>query len=208
MKQQLEIKVPNNWSAVTLRDYIKLAADLKSYEDDQDAITAVLFHHLCHFDVSMLQQLDVETFTAIKDKLYSFLQNTNYPIQKEIEIDGVKYGFEPNLSQMSYGAYVDITKYDKLEINEKWAEVMSILYRPIIKRYGKLYDIIQYEGLIDSELFLDVTMDVHFGCLFFFVNLLKDLSHSTQNSLMKISPELLPHKLKSILERSGSLTLP
>jgi hypothetical protein len=109
---------------------------------------------------------------------------------------------------MAYGAYVDISKYDKLEINDKWAEVMSILYRPIIKRYGKLYDIIPYEGLIDSELFLDVTMDVHFGCLFFFVNLSKDLWHSTLSSLMQTSPELVPHKLKSILERSGNPTLP
>jgi len=204
MKKEIEIKVPNDWSAVTLRDYIKLSADLKNYEDEPEAIDAVLFHHLCKFDVTYLQQLDVDTFTQIKEKLHAFLQNTNYPLQREIEIDGIKYGFEPNLSQMSYGAYVDITKYDKLEINEKWAEVMSILYRPIIKRYGKLYDIVGYEGLIDSELFMDVTMDIHFGCLFFFVNLLKDLWHSTQKSLMKTSPELLPPKLKSILQKSGN----
>jgi len=208
MKREIEIKVPNDWSAVTLREYIRLSNDLQNYEGDDEAITATLFHHLAKFDVRMLKDLDVETYTAIKEKLYSFLQNTNYPIQREIDIDGVKYGFEPNLSQMAYGAYVDISKYDKLEINDKWAEVMSILYRPIIKRYGKLYDIIPYEGLIDSELFLDVTMDVHFGCLFFFVNLSKDLWHSTLSSLMQTSPELVPHKLKSILERSGNPTLP
>ena len=208
MKREIEIKVPNDWSAVTLREYIRLSNDLQNYEGDDEAITATLFHHLAKFDVRMLKDLDVETYTAIKEKLYSFLQNTNYPIQREIDIDGIKYGFEPNLSQMAYGAYVDISKYDKLEINDKWAEVMSILYRPIIKRYGKLYDIIPYEGLIDSELFLDVTMDVHFGCLFFFVNLSKDLWHSTLSSLMQTSPELVPHKLKSILERSGNPTLP
>ena len=208
MKQQIQITVPNDWSAVTLREYIRLANDLQNYEGDDEATTAALFFHLAKFDVRMLKDLDVETYSSIKDKLYSFLQNTNYPLQREIEIDGVKYGFEPNLSQMAYGAYVDISKYDKLEINDKWAEVMSILYRPIIKRYGKLYDIIPYEGLIDSELFMDVTMDIHFGCLFFFVNLSKDLWHSTLSSLMKTSPELVPHKLKSILERSGSLTLP
>ena len=208
MKQQIEIKVPNDWSAVTLRDYIRLADDLKSYEGDDEAITATLFHHLAKFNVAMLKDLDTETYTLIKNKLYSFLQNTNYPIQREIEIDGVKYGFEPNLSQMSYGAYVDISKYDKLEINKQWAEVMSILYRPIIKRYGKLYDIVAYEGLIDSELFLDVTMDIHFGCLFFFVNLSKDLWNSTLSSLIQTSQEVLPHRLKSILERSGNPTLP
>ena len=208
MKKQINIEVPNDWSAVTLRDYIRLADDLKSYEGDDEAITATLFHHLAKFNVAMLKDLDTETYTLIKDKLYSFLQNTNYPIQREIEIDGVKYGFEPNLSQMSYGAYVDISKYEKLQIDKQWAEVMSILYRPIIKRYGKLYDTIPYEGLIDSELFLDVTMDIHFGCLFFFVNLSKDLWNSTLSSLMQTSPELVPHRLKSILERSGNPTLP
>ena len=75
MKQQIEIKVPNDWSAVTLRDYIRLADDLKSYEGDDEAITATLFHHLAKFNVAMLKDLDTETYTLIKNKLYSNTKN-------------------------------------------------------------------------------------------------------------------------------------
>jgi hypothetical protein len=105
---------------------------------------------------------------------------------------------------MSYGSYVDIAKYENMEINEKWAEIMSILYRPIIKKTGKLYDIETYEAKIDGTPFMDVTMDVHFGAIFFFVTLLKDLSTFIQKSLTQ-EMENLPN-IQSILERNGSLT--
>jgi hypothetical protein len=118
----------------------------------------------------------------------------------------VEYGFEPNLSQMSYGAYVDISKYETLVIDDKWAEIMSILYRPVIKKQGKLYDIESYKGEIHKEKFLNIGMDIHFGALFFFNNLLVDLLKDTQKSLMQSTE--IPHSIKSILARNGNLTPP
>jgi hypothetical protein len=80
---------------------------------------------------------------------------------------------------------------------------MSILYRPVTNKIGKLYDIETYKGVIDGEKFMNVSMDVHFGSLFFFVHLLTDLRNSTLKSLTQM-PEL-PHNIKLILERSGNL---
>jgi hypothetical protein len=107
---------------------------------------------------------------------------------------------------MAYGAYVDISKYEEITINDKWAEVMSILYRPVTQKLGKFYDTKTYDGHIDGEKWLDVGMDKHWGALFFFVNLLKDLLKDTQKSLM--DSEVIPHNIKLILERSGNPTLP
>jgi hypothetical protein len=204
MKQEIKIEVPTKWSAVTLKQYLALRKDLDTYAGEEEAITACLFHHLCKFPLEYIQQLNIDTYIAIKRDLINFFNNIDMPLQKFITIDGVEYGFEPDLSRMAYGAYVDISKYETFEINEKWAEIMSILYRPLIQTTGKLYDIKAYDGNIDGEKFMDVPMDVHFGTLFFLKTLLKDLLKDTQKSLTGLTG--LPQNIKSVLEKNGNLT--
>ena len=60
-----------------------------------------------------------------------------------------------------------------------------------------------YHTNIDDKLFLNVSVDIQFGALFFFVNLLTDLLSATLNSL---KVEGLPPNIKSILEKSGEIT--
>jgi hypothetical protein len=80
---------------------------------------------------------------------------------------------------------------------------MSILYRPITDKKGDMYSIEAYKGEIDDKVFLSVGMDVQFGALFFFVNLLMDLLSATLKSL---KVEELPPNIKLILEKSGEIT--
>ena len=204
MKQEIILKVPNSWEAVTLKDYLALRKDMETYKDEPEAITACLFHHLCKFPLEYVQQLNIDTYIAIRQDLINFFNNVDLPLQKFITIDGVEYGFEPDLSRMAYGAYVDISKYETFEINEKWAEIMSILYRPVINTTGKLYDIKAYDGTIDGEKFMNVSMDIHFGTLFFLKTLLKDLLKDTQKSLTGLTG--LPQNIKSVLAANGNLT--
>lgn len=207
MKKELKIEVPTKWSAVTLRDYLALRKDMETYKDNEEAIFACLLHHLCKFPVEYIQQMDIDTYIAIKSDVTAFFNKTEESLKRIITIDGVEYGFEPNLSQMAYGAYVDISKYETIGIDDKWAEVMSILYRPITSKAGALYDIEPYTGKTEADKFLDVTMDVHFGALSFFFHLQKDLLNATLKSLMGELTEVhLPPKLKQILEESGKAT--
>lgn len=202
---QVEIKVPTSWRGVSLKKYLDLKQDLDAYQDNETAQIAVLFHHLTTFPVEYLQGLDVDTFLQIKNDILGFFNNTEHELQRVITIDGVPYGFEPNLSQMSYGAYVDISKYEDIKIDKNWADIMSILYRPIKKMRGKFYDIQPYTGQIDGEKFLKLGMDVHFGAVFFFNRLSLDLLNDTLKSLKEM--EIFPN-LKSILEENGNPTLP
>jgi hypothetical protein len=207
MKKEINIVVPNSWAAVTLEQYLALKKDMDVYKDEPEAIDAVLFHHLCRLPLQYLQQLDVDTYINIKKDLAGFFSKAEGPLRRFIIIDGVEYGFEPNLSQMAYGAYVDISKYETLEINEKWAQIMSILYRPVTKKQGALYDIKAYDGILYPEKFMNVPMDVHFGALFFLINLLSDLQKGILKSLKGEYREI-PSQLKLILQKSGEITPP
>lgn len=204
MKAEIKITVPTKWSAITLKQYLELQKDVKVYGDNEQGYIACLLHHLCGFNSAYLNQLDTDTFSNIKNDLVGFMTNTETELQRLITIGGVEYGIEPNLSKIAYGAYLDIVKYDTFTIDENWASIMSILYRPVIKKQGSLYDIKDYDGVVDDELFLSVPMDVHFGALFFFVRLLTDLPNVILKSTML--KEAIPHNIKSILDVSGKIT--
>jgi hypothetical protein len=204
MKKEIKIVVPTKWSAVTLKQYLALQRDLKVYGEDENAYVACLLHHLCGFSAEYLHNLDTETFIKIKKDLTGFMTNTDSELQRFIKIDGVEYGFEPNLSKMSYGSYLDITKHDTFAIDENWAKIMSILYRPVKRKSMGTYEIEEYALKDNEALFLEVPMDVHYGALFFFVRLLTALPSVILKSMM--DSEKLPPSIKSVLERSGKIT--
>jgi len=201
MVKELELKIPTSYADISLKKWLVLQNELKSYEDDEEATVALLLIHLCNLPVEYHKGLSVDDYNMIKHELNFFLTNQELPLQTFITIDGVEYGFEPNLGQMAYGAYLDITKFKDIQIDENWNKIMSILYRPVEQKSGKFYSIKSYNGSVDASLFDNVGMDVHFGALFFLYNLLTDLLKDILKSSMEME---LPHNIKPILQRSGA----
>lgn len=202
MKKEIEVSIPQGYGDITLKKYLELQKELKNYETEEEAQVALLVTYLCNIDSDILLGLGKNDYNTISSELGSWLGNTEFELQRFITIDGVEYGFEPNLSNIAYGAYADLTQYGTLTIDENWAKIMSILYRPVTNKVRDTYEIQKYSGEIDDTKFLNVTMDIHFGTLFFFVHLSTDLLKSILNSTKGVE---FPHNIKSILERSGEL---
>ena len=200
MRQEITINLPQSWKDITLRKYLELQRDLEVHKDDPMAQFHFTMHHLCGINVDVILSMTNESHEKIKRSLNALMLNQEVPLQRLITIDGIEYGFEPNLSKMAYGAYVDITKYDTLGIDNNWSKIMSILYRPVVRKKKERYEISSYQGDVDEELFLDVGMDVHFGCWFFFINLQMDLLSYTL-SFSNLTE--LPPNIKLILQKSG-----
>lgn len=201
MRQEINVNIPDSWKDVTLRKYLELQKDLENHKDDPMAQFHFTMHHLCGINLDVILSMTNESHEKIKKGLETLTNNQELPLQRIITIDGMEYGFEPNLSKISYGAYVDITKYDTLGIDTNWAKIMSILYRPVSKKSKDTYSIIPYTGFIDDDQFLDVTMDVHFGAWFFFINLQKDFL----NVILNFTNLNLPPNIKQILVKSGKV---
>lgn len=199
---ELTINIPQDYSSITLKKYLTMQDELKNYDDNEDAQVAIMLNHLCGIPAEYVTKLSLNDYVMIKSELGKFISNTRLPLQKFIMIDGIEYGFEPNLSNIAYGAYLDISKYDTFQIDNNWAKIMSVLYRPVSNKRGDMYTIKPYSGEIDDEKFLGVSMDVHFGTLFFLLNLSMDLLNATLKSL---KVEELPPSIKSALEKSGEV---
>ena len=209
MKKEIEITVPTDYSAVSLKKYLKIQEDLETYKDDKEAQDAFLLYNIIGLTPEVIIKLDSDTITSIKKDLYAFLGKTDFELQKFVTIDGVKYGFEPNLSKMAYGAYLDLSSYQNIALDKNWASIMNILYRPVTKTKGALYSIEPYSNdkQDNKDKWLDVNMDIHFGCFFFFNRILKELTKDTLKSLREEAledPAVNLHT-KRILQESGAL---
>ena len=203
MVKEVTLSIPQSYGDISLKKWLEFQKELKNYEGDEAAMNAVMLSYLCGLEPAYLKGIAVDDYADIKLQLESFLTNTDLPLQRIIRIDGIEYGFEPNLSQLSYGAYLDISKYQTMTIDDNWASIMSILYRPVMEKKGDMYHIAPYTGVIDKDKFLGLGMDIHFGALFFFVNLSMDLLNAILSSL---KVEGIPPNIKSILEKSGEVT--
>jgi hypothetical protein len=204
MKKTIEIIMPETWADITLAKYLDLLKELENYKDDEEATTAVMLYKLCGIEANLLSNISKQSYNQLRTELTKFLEPKEHELQRFITIDNVEYGFEPNLSQISYGAYADISKYDTITVDDNWAKIMSILYRPTTKHNKDLYNIETYEGKIDGSKWLEVGMDIHFGALFFFVNLSTDLQIYTLNSLMQTEETTQDYNTTSL--KNGSLT--
>jgi len=204
MKKTIQITMPETWADITLKQYLALQYDLEAYKDDEEAIMSFMMIHLCGLSVEDISGLSRTSYNQLKESILSFVNNTQHELARYITIDKIEYGFEPNLSNMSYGAYCDMTRYDSIAIDKNWPKIMNILYRPVDKKgMGETYSIEKYITNTNWDKWLDVSMDKHFGCFFLFVNISMDLLNATLNSLTTTME--VPHNLKPILERSGKV---
>lgn len=205
MKETLEVTIPTSWEDISLKTWLGLQAELESYSDNEEAQTACLFWHLCGIPADKTKSLPKSSYTHIKGKLDSIPSPNSLELQRFVTIDGIEYGFEPNLGEMSYGAYADLTQYESAGIDKNWSKIMSILYRPVTKKMGDMYSIEPYAGVVDDTKWLDVRMDVHYGAMFFFLHTSMDLYKDTLNSMTH--REEIPHSIRRILAESGKLIL-
>lgn len=201
MIQEINIQLPDSWKDITLKKYLELQNDLELYKDDPMATLHFTIYHLCGIDVEVINKVTKESHEKIKTALDNLAVNQELPLQRIIEIDGIEYGFEPNLSKIAYGAYVDITKFDSVGINKDWAKIMAILYRPVTKKVKDTYEIKAYDGNVDHTIFETVSMHVVFGCWFFFVDLQMDLV----KGILNYTKGMLPPNIKQILVKSGEV---
>jgi hypothetical protein len=204
MNKELTLTIPTDWNGISLKTYLGLQKELANYADDEDAMIAIMLQTLCGLDAKYLAGLSVNDYIMLRNELGQFINNVDHPLVPIVEWKGQKWGFEPNLSQMTYGAYLDISKYDSMAIDENWVKIMNILYRPITEQKGTMYSIQSYIGGRDNTKEIEQWgMDIHFGSLFFFLHLSTDLVTSIPNYLKEAAN--LPN-IKQILEKSGEVT--
>jgi len=108
---------------------------------------------------------------------------TNTDLNLIITIDGVDYGFHPNLHELKLKEFVDLDN----KLGEGWNSmdsVMAILYRPITEQKGDKYKVEDYDfrtAKKRAEIFKDnLSVDTVNGAASFFLTIATDYIATTQ----------------------------
>tara|TARA_R100000479_G_scaffold172303_1_gene116767 strand:- start:349 stop:1002 length:654 start_codon:yes stop_codon:yes gene_type:complete len=169
MKARLNI--PNKLSEITLRKYQKFVK--LNVEDVDERFLQVkmieIFCEVSHENVLKIKFADADRITAILGEMF-----TQKPdLVTRFNLNGVEYGFIPDLDEMSFGEYIDLDTY--LGDWENIHTAMNVLYRPIKSKKGNRYTIEKYDVNTKDQL-LDMPLDAVISSVFFFYHLGKDLS--------------------------------
>lgn len=197
---QIEINVPTSLNEITLEQYQRY---LKATEETPDGslLDAKIIEIFCGIPVSESYKLKMSSVQSIVDILVDMLNEKPTHINR-FSLDGVQYGFIPDLDEMSLGEYVDLdgnaSDWQKMHV------AMNVLYRPIKIKKGTKYSIQEYTAE-DPDKMKDMPLGVAIGSLFFFYKLGLELSsHTILSSVNQQEMETIQEQLTS--ETSGDGT--
>ena len=191
---KVELTVPNSLNEITLgqyQEYLKLK-DLTETE-----LSLKMIEIFCNVKAEYVRYIkanDVSDIVSIISKMFE----SKPSLVNTFKLNGVEYGFIPNLDEMSFGEYIDLDSnigdWDNID------KAMGVLYRPIEIRKGNRYHIKEYDAG-DTEHLKDMPLDAVLGSILFFYHLGSELCQVTMNSLNKTEEELLQEYLNS--EQNG-----
>ena len=120
---------------------------------------------------------------------------------KTFSLNGVNYGFIPNLDDMTLGEYIDLDS--NLSDWEKIHTAMAVLYRPIKVKKNNKYNIEEYTGPNNAERMKEMPLNVAMGSMVFFYNLSNELLTTTLNFLVNEMEESMTLEQQQLLEQNG-----
>jgi hypothetical protein len=172
---------------LTIKNYMLLSTLIEEYKNEKELEKQILKHF------NMMDKSVLESKVFI-NSLLNDLNKQDYEHKLTFEFKGVKYGFIPNLNEITTAEWVDLESYQNT--SENIHRVMAILYRPITKKKGDFYSIEKYSGTEKlSQIFMDLPVSYWKGAMFFFYNLSKELLKGINISI-KNQKETLMKQMK------------
>ena len=179
-----EFKLINSWSDVTLETWLQLI-DFETGTKTEEATETIAA--LSDIPKKLIKELSLSDVAVIMSKVGELQQEQDTKLKRIIEINGVEYGFMPDLDSISLGQYADIETFIKNGIDKNLPELMAVLYSPIKLKKNDIYIIEPYDGDIRlrAEEMKQMSAEQVQSALVFFYNLGKVLSEIMPLYLME-----------------------
>jgi len=200
MKESITISLPENNSDITLEQsqrYLSIADRDNLSDLDKTKKIVKLFTGLKTKEVDAMSINDYEGII----KQITEALNTEVEFKHRFTLDGVEFGFIPNLDEMTTGEYIDLTSSGVGP--EALHKTMAILFRPIIKAdaFGN-YEIEPYRASNKyKELMKQAPMNIVNGMLVFFCHLSNELQMCIRKSTEEVVEEV--KKKQQDISKSG-----
>ena len=184
-----KFKLISSWEEVTLEKWLKLI-DFETGTKTEEATETIAA--LSNIPKQLVKELALKDVAVLMSKIAELQQKQDTKLKRIIEIEGVEYGFHPDLDSITLGEYADIETFIKNGIEKHLPELMAVLYRPIKEKKNDIYIIDAYDGNIRlrTEEMKKMAAEQVQSALVFFYNLGRELSQILPLYLMERLTEM------------------
>ena len=174
----------NSWADVNLDTWLQLI-DFATGTKTEEATETIAA--LSDIPKKLIKELALSDVAVIMSKVGELQAKQDTKLKRIIEINGVEYGFMPDLDSISLGQYADIETFIKNGIDKNLPELMAVLYSPIKLKKNDIYIIEPYDGDIRlrAEEMKQMSAEQVQSALMFFFALGKKLSEIMPLYLME-----------------------
>ena len=178
---KVNLRIPTSLNEITLgqyQEFAKLENNTKISPAEIQLKMIQIFCNVSELVARGMRATDIAEICNILNNMF----DTVHQLVSKFKLNGVDYGFIPELDDMSFGEYMDLDTF--IGDNDNIHRAANVLFRPIEFKRGDRYTIKEYDSNT-SETAKDFPLDAVLGAIVFFYTLGKDLSVVMLNSLDK-----------------------
>lgn len=186
---KVKIQVPESLREISLEQY----QAYNKVNTEQNQNSNFLLHKTIEIfcNLNLQNVIKVEFNSVVKvAKMINDLFNQDVKLVPTFTMNGVGYGFIPDLDKITLGEYIDLD--NTLSDWNNMHKAMAVLYRPIKDTYKEKYIIEDYKGSEGAEKYKQMPLDIVMGSILFFYNLKNELlktilKYLNKEALMKLT---------------------
>jgi hypothetical protein len=193
----MKVNVPTHINDITLLQFQKYSK-INTDDQDEEFLMHKTIEIFCDVDIKVVSQFPIKDAKEIVEDIHTVLDQT-VKFTDRFTMDGIEYGFIPDLSAMSLGEYIDLE--DGLKDTKEFHKAAAVMFRPVVKSFKELYTIDGYDASLERQaLMLDAPIGIISSAVVFFYSIVNELLEGSQNyskSLLEIA--------KTTLEKDSSV---
>ena len=195
------ITIPDNLNEISIGQYQKFLTVTDGLEGEfLNQRTVEIFTQTPFNRVILMSHKDVK---EIANNMFRLL-NDKVEFQHRFKIQGVEFGFMPDMEEMTSAEFADLSKY--IGDWQTMHRAMAVMFRPITQERKECYEIAEYNGTKDfGDLMKFAPLGIAMGAMVFFYNLVNDLLNITQRYILEEVVEEVVAEQNSLV-RSGAFT--
>ena len=167
----MKLVIPSSLNDITLIQYQEYNQEIESRKklpDAEEYLKIKKIEIFCKLSREQIMNLEYDSVENISNILDNILEKQPALVER-FEVNGIKFGWLPDLDKMSYGELLDlngnISDWSAMHI------AMGVLYRPIKNESNGLYNIEKYEGDKYHQHLRKMPLSAVIGAMVFFWNL-------------------------------------
>jgi hypothetical protein len=177
----MELRLPAKFSDLKLRH-------LQALETETDPIRRI--DAVTGLGVSKLREMPQPLIMKADEHLTELLKKEVTNFKETFDLKGTTYGFIPNWEEFTAGEWIDMEVYTQ-DFWKTAHKAMSVLYRPVDRKWGDRYSIEKYTAKEDADVFKDMPAPLVAGALLFFWTTERKLLSTMRKSLASQAVALL-----------------